>query len=178
MKIYKPQGADNYEIATFDHDEDYDILLTLDGQPRAATWRPVKVSRTKAPREAGYPSDFPWMGSSKLIMRRTAVDALRDILDAHGEILPLATDDGVELFIYNAKVVDALDEASSTVSKFPNTDRIMAIKKVAFVKSAIEGLDIFRLSRWPNTSYVSERFVERVNQAGLRGLVFNEVWSD
>jgi 2-phospho-L-lactate transferase/gluconeogenesis factor (CofD/UPF0052 family) len=31
-------------------------------------------------------------------MRRSAVDALRDILDVNGEVLPLSTDDGVELF--------------------------------------------------------------------------------
>lgn len=53
----------------------------------------------------------------------------------------------------------------------------MRIRKVAFVASAIEGVDLFRLPHRASSTYVSERFVERVRTAGLRGLVFNKVWS-
>lgn len=35
---------------------------------------------------------------------------LRDILDANGEVLPLSTDDGVELSVLNARIVDASNE--------------------------------------------------------------------
>jgi hypothetical protein len=109
-------------------------------------------------------------------MRWSAADALHDILDANGEVLPLSTDDGVELFVLNARVIDALDEANSSLMKFPGTNRIMRIKKVAFVASTIEGVDLFRLPHRASSTYVSERFVERVKAAGLRGLAFNKVW--
>jgi hypothetical protein len=46
-------------------------------------------------RHACKPSDFPWLGGHALILRTTAVEALRDLLEANGE-LPLATADGVE----------------------------------------------------------------------------------
>jgi hypothetical protein len=110
-------------------------------------------------------------------MRRTAVDALRNLLEAHGEILPLATEDGVELFAFNACVIDALDEPNSSLMKFPGTNRIMRIIKVAFVPTAVRGVDIFRLPHRASATYVSNRFVEHVHAAGLRGLDFNEVWS-
>lgn len=178
MKIFKPLCDEDYEVIALAPGETYLSFFMLDGQPRREIWKPIKVRRVKArPREIGRASDFPWMLSSHLVMSRAAVEALHDILDAHGEVLPLATDDDVELFVYNARVVDALDEVNSTLFKIPNTDRINYIKKVVFVKSAIQGLNIFRLSRYPNTTYVSERFIERVNRANLRGLVFNEVWS-
>ncbi len=42
----------------------------------------------------------------------------------------------------------------------------------------ISGVDIFKIpSLRVSPTYVSERFVERVKAAGLRGLVFNKVWS-
>lgn len=50
----------------------------------------------------------------------------------------------------------------------------MLIERVAFVQSAIEGLDLFRLPHRSTPTYVSERFVERVKSAGLRGLIFNK----
>jgi len=46
---------------------------------------------------------------------------------------------------------------------------------VAFVQAAIRGEDIFRLPHRASATSVSERFVECVNAANLRGLEFNEV---
>jgi hypothetical protein len=33
-------------------------------------------------------SDFPWLGSHVLVMRRPAIDALQEILQSSGEFLP------------------------------------------------------------------------------------------
>ena len=176
--VYEPLVAEGYEWVNAVKERDYEVFLQFDGQPRASMWKPIAVRRVRADeRQAFKPSDFPWLGSHALIMRRSAVDALRDILDANGEVLPLSTDDGVELSVLNARIVDALDEANSSLMKFPGTNRIMRIKKVAFVPSKIEGVDLFRLPHRASSTYVSERFVERVKAAGLRGLVFNRSWS-
>lgn len=178
MTIFEPLVADGYEWVNACDDSDYETFLAFDGAPRGRSWKPVKVRRVRADdRQAFRPSDFPWLGSHALVLRRTAVDALRDVLDAHGETLPLETDDGVELWVFNARTVDALDEAKSSVMRFPGTNRIMRISKVAFVEKAIRGLDVFRLPHRAASTYVSERFVERVKKAKLRGLEFNLVWS-
>lgn len=175
--IYEPLVAEGFEWVNAVQEGEYEAFLQLDGQPRASTWKPIAVRRVRADgRQACNPSHFPWLGSHALIMRRPAVDALRDILAANGELLPLSTDDGVELYVLNARSIDALDEANSVLMKFPGTNRIMHIQKVAFVASRIEGVDLFRLPHRASSTYVSERFVERVRAAGLRGLVFHEVW--
>jgi hypothetical protein len=177
--VYEPLVAEGYEWVMPIDEQDHEVFVQFDGQPRRSTWKPVPVRRVRADeRQAFNPSDFPWLGSHALIMRRAAVDALRDLLDASGEVLPLSTDDGVELFVLNARVVDALDEAKSSLIKFPGTNRIMYIKKVAFDAAAIEGRDVFRLPHRGSPTYVGERFIDRVEAAGLRGLVFNEVWSE
>lgn len=175
--IYEPLGAEGYEWVIACDDEDFETFVEFDGSPRSSSWKPIKVRRTKADEhQAGYPSDFPWLAASSLVFRRRAVEALRDLLEAGGEILPLATEDDVELFVLNAQLVNALDEERASVIKFPGTNRIMHIQKVAFVDRKIHGLDLFRLPHRASPTYVSERFVERVNAAGLVGLRFDRVW--
>lgn len=178
MDILEPMVHEGYEWINCVKPADYEVFAGFDGSSRGATWRPIPVRRVRADEHHEVkPSDFPWLGSDALVMRRSAVDALRDILDANGELLPLSTDDGVELFVLNARVLDALDEPNSSLMKFPGTNRIMRIKKVAFVTSVVKGADMFRLPLRASSTYVSERFVERVNAAGLCGLVFSKVWS-
>ena len=175
---FEPLVREGYEWINCLNQADYEFFAGFDGSPHIAGWNPIPVRRVRADsRQAFKPSDFPWLGSRALVMRRSAVDALRDILDRNGEILPLSTDDGVDLFVLNARVIDALDEASSSLTKFPGTNRIMRLKSVAFVPSAIEGVDLFRLPHRGSATYVSERFVGRVKAAGLHGLAFNLRWS-
>jgi hypothetical protein len=176
--IYQPVVAEGYEWVNTVSDEDYEVFLRFDGQPRGPTWQPVPVRRVRADdRQACHASDFPWLGEHALIMRRSAVEALRDILETNGEVLPLFTGDGVELYVLNARTIDALDETRSALTKFPGTNRIMRIKRVAFDESKVRGIDIFRLPHRASPTYVSQRFVDRVRDAGLRGLVFTKVWS-
>jgi hypothetical protein len=178
VKIFKPIVADDFEWINTLNDSDYDVFLSLDGKPRSDTWVPIKVRRVRADKRHGKkPSDFPWLGGP-LIMRQKAVDALGDMLKAHGEILPLEDYDGAELFVFNAHVIDALDEAKSKLTWFPGKNKIMSIEAEAFLPEPIQDVDVFRLPLRSSATYLSERFVNRIKEAGLVGLDFNEVWPD
>lgn len=178
MDFFEPMVREGYEWINCVDQADYEVFAGFDGSYRGAAWKPLPVRRVRADEHHDLqPSDFPWLGSDALVMRRAAVDALRDMLDANGEVLSLSTDDGVELFVLNALVLDALDEPNSALIRFPGTNRIMRIKKAAFVGSMIGGADVFRLPHRGSSTYVSERFLQRVRAAGLRGLAFNKVWS-
>lgn len=173
--FFKPLVRENYEWINTCRDDDYEVFLAFDGSPRAADWTPVKVRRVRADeRQDCKPSDFPWLGSDVLIMRTRAVLALRPMLDAHGELLPLATDDDVKLFALNVTtVIDALDEEKSSILRFPGSGRIMGIDKAVFRDELLGDVDIFRLPHRASATYVSERFVDAVKTAGLEGLEFN-----
>jgi hypothetical protein len=178
MRYFEPMVEEGYEWVNCVDQVDYETFASFDGSPRKNGWNPIRVKRVPADeRHDAKASDFPWLGSDALVMRQSAVERMGDIVNANGEVLPLSTDDGTVLFVLNARVIDALDEGSSSVMKFPGTNRIMRIKKVAFIASAIEGVDLFRLPHRASSTYVSERFVERVKAAGLHGLRFNEVWA-
>jgi hypothetical protein len=56
--------------------------------------------------------------------------------------------------------------------------RIMRITRYAFRPEVVAGVDIFKLpSLRVSPTFVSEYFVKAWKAAGLRGLVFNKVWS-
>jgi hypothetical protein len=178
MRIFQPLGLDGFECVNACNPNDYETFFAFDGQSVLDHWTPVRVRRVRADaRQACNPSDFPWLGSQALVMRRTAMEALHDILKADGEILPLATDDDVELFAFNARVRDAMDAARSSLVKFPGTDRIMQVKRIAFTASAIQDVHIFRLPHRGSATYVSQHFVDRVTSSALVGLQFNCVWN-
>lgn len=178
MIVYEPLVTNGYEWVNCADAEDYEVFNNFDGTARGKEWRPVLVRRVRADHSQDMKeSDFPWLGSWALVMRKAATDALRNILEESGEILPLQTDDGVELSVLNAQVVDALDEASSDIMRLPSSNRIMLVKKPVFLENPIKGLDVFRLPHRASSTYVSDEFVKRVKEAGLRGLTFNKVWS-
>jgi hypothetical protein len=178
MEIYKSIGSTGYEIIHCVEGYDgWQSLSKLDGTSLKTDWKPTLVRRVRSSkREAFRPADLPYEACS-LILRRSAVDALRDILDAHGELLPLEDEGGVELYVFNVRAIDALDEPRSKINYFEGTNRICYIDKPVFIPSAVEGVDIFTLRRKLGRIYFSDRFVARVKAAKLKGLDFTKVWS-
>ncbi|HRI71360.1 MAG TPA: hypothetical protein PK156_44310, partial [Polyangium sp.] len=144
---------------------------------RAQTWKPVPVRRLAiTPRGAFRPSDSPYFGGDCLLFRRSAVDALRDILDATGELLPLQDEGGVELFAHNTWAIDAFDHERADGSRDEN-GRILNATKHVFIPSVVDGVDIFKQAcERAGAIFVSERFLSRWKQAKLKGLEFRLAW--
>lgn len=179
MNIYEPTLAEGYEFINCCLDADYEVFEALDGSPQGSRWNAVKVTLIRNDEGKNLaPCDFPsWPGAPALVMGKRAVDALCDILDSNGEVLPLASDDSTELFVLNAQTIDALDEEHSDIWRIPGSGRIGRIMKVAFQENALCDVDVFRLPHRGSAVYVSQRFVDRVNESGLVGLDSDLAWS-
>jgi uncharacterized protein DUF1629 len=179
MKFFSLESMEGAERLSPINEEDYD-LLKFDGSPLGTLWRPMKVRRQLAG-ENGMrtPSDFPSFGLRSFFgISRRAADALGQLLNGNAEILPLAVEDGSDFSILNVtKVVDALDEPKSVLMRIP-TGRIVYVKKPAFRLDAIRGLRIFRLPLTATAIYMSREFTEAVEAAGLKGMRFEDAWSD
>ena len=155
-----------------------DRLRQVNGKPIKTRWKPIRVERIRATaREVGRPSDAPYVFMSGiLVFRRAAVDALRDILDAYGELLPLEDVGGVELYVYNPRPLQAIDYAQS---KGWRNDKggLDVVDRHVFFPSVVEGVDIFRQAdECGGDIYLSERFLQRWKQAKLKGLDFILAW--
>lgn len=177
MRIFEYQGSTGYEMLHCVESEGTFTLFELDGSPRADAWTPVRVRRVRPSKREGFrASDSPYFSSMGLVFRRSAVDALRDILDANGELLPLEDEEGVELFAYNVQALDALDHQLTQGSRYEN-GRIKMASNHVFIPSIVDGVDIFRQAQErASRVYLSERFLQRWKKAKLKGLDFTLAW--
>jgi hypothetical protein len=160
------------------HENAYDDLKVIDGmslewrtQPLAKHWKPMPVI---GPVKSFH--DYPCLELIEPVFSRRAVDALGDMLTANGDLLPLETDVG-EYFLYVVQTkIDALNVPRSDVRR--NHDKQVAARIVYFdfIPSRLAGASIFRIPEQPNYTLVTDRFKERVEQAGLNGFEFAKVW--
>ena len=176
--IYTPLGADGHELCHPFRQEDFETInVEVDGTPRASTWKPLPMRLIREDEGQRLAlSDSPWLGSHALIFKPTVVEAVGPILRQYGELLPLICSEA-EVVMYNpTRLIDALDESTSSVVRF-SEGNIMWIKRYGFRADVVGELDIFKI---PNLrlspTFLSERFVDRWRKAGLAGLDFERVW--
>jgi hypothetical protein len=177
MRFHSYLSSTGYEIINCMNWEGYEAFSKLNEKPASKDWKPVPVRRVRPSLREGFrASDGPFCGSEILIFRRSAVDALRDMLDAHGELLPLEDEGGVKLWAFHPRSIDALDQEKTQGSRLPD-GRIELPRIHVFVPEKVEGVDIFKLAA-PRAGgiYLSERFLQRWKQAKLKGLDFYLAW--
>lgn len=176
--IYTPLGLDGYELCHPVKQDDFETInVEVNGVSRQASWRPIPM---RLVREDGKQklamSDSPWLGAHALIFRPNVVAALGQMLRENGELLPIECSEA-DLTIYNpTRVIDALNEAASSVLRFSG-GRIMMIQRYVFHIEVIGEIDVFKI---PNLrvspTFLSHRFVDRWEASGLKGLEFKRVW--
>jgi hypothetical protein len=174
MNVYllapKTEGFQDLALA---NESDLDFVHdNFRGESMAADWMPLAVDVLDRDLE---PSDFPAMGSVPVLSGR-AVEALRDVLERHGELLPL---EGGDFFAYNVTMLpDALDEDASEV-KYARSGRVIRIVRYELRPASLQGIEIFKLPQQPRSNcYATDAFAARVDDAGLVGFDFSRrVWS-
>ena len=144
-------------------------------------WKPVtlkkKWSKPKVEGRVGSFNDYPCLEFTTPVFSKRACEVLSDYLLPNGELLPLDSEVG-EYFVFNVlKVTHALDVKSSQCS-FVEDPPTWAFncEFFEFEKKKLAGLSIFQILQLPGETYVSDDFVERVNESGLNGFNFTKVW--
>jgi hypothetical protein len=171
MTIYKFQVIEGQEWIFPIDDDDFETFLAMDG-PVIQDWAPPVVRMVEA-EESSY-SDFPWLGEHAPILKGPAVDALAPVLSQYGQLLPLK---GENVWLFNVTtVLDALDKEKSGIVHFDNGE-ILDIEKHVFKREVIGTAEIFKLPMRASAVYVTGGFVEKVRNAGLRGVSFAPVWT-
>ena len=120
--------------------------------------------------------DTPGLDTDIPVFNPKAVEALADLLEGNGELLPISI--GSErYFLFNVtQILDALDEPHCEVVRF-DSGRIMDIIRYSFVEAKLAGAFVFRIPQDVGRVFVTEPFVERVKSAGLVGFKLPLVWS-
>ena len=176
MKVYLLRAdSDHYESLIMPGGGLYEFAGRFNGSPMKNSVSDAMIK--KDPRRLPK-GDFPSLIPNVPVFSRRAVEAMRDLLESHGEILPVMIS-GDEYFLLNVtRVVDALDESNSEVIRFEGSSKVLNIRTHSFHEEKLFGIMIFKISQVITMDvFVTDAFVERVSSAGLKGFWFPLVWS-
>jgi A nuclease family of the HNH/ENDO VII superfamily with conserved AHH len=143
------------------------------GESKAATWR---VPDARWERDTGRPIPDFEMLTDLPVVTTEAYEALQPVLDGRGEVLPLDVTDGPDAVAFNVtRVIDALDEERSEIKRF-SSGRVMRVARPVFIPDRVKDETVFRVTTYPRTVYVTDRFLEAAEAIGLEGMRLSEDW--
>lgn len=168
---------EKYLWLTLHNEADSKLLEPIsEAKPVAASWKPVTVEPIVEDADDRYKvlSDFPAFWTHP-VMSKKAIVALRDFLNENTELLPVT---GKPYHIVNVtRLLDVLDEDKSQLQRFASSNDIMHISEYWFKENRLDNVPIFRLPQYRSVEvFVNHEFRERVDNAGLTGFVFKQVW--
>ncbi len=117
-------------------------------------------------------------------INQKSADALSDILERHAELYPVTLEEKPDENFYMVVVrteLDALDRSRSKGQKSiinPDSELFVSVDEWAFHEDIIADNDLFYIPDVRTKSFVSERFKQRVADAGLRGFEFRTKFWD
>jgi hypothetical protein len=153
-------------------------------------WIPVEVEIAEGDENKLPNSDQPIVDLFAVyapIFSQKAVDALADLLEGNGELLPLLCETGT-YYVFNVTFeADILNYQLSEFKAFDPKELVPAlsgaepcdITKFVFYPEQDERLSIFKLPRRGHAHagfFVTERFVRRVREAQLKDFEFQTKW--
>jgi hypothetical protein len=162
--------------------EPTDLVDQLHGEQSGQDrWTPVAARVADPPHELPHPApDFPRFASpGVLLLSRRAADTLGDLLEPHGEFLPL---EGVPYLLFHVtRMLDALDEERSRLVRLAMFEgrpaTVAQVSRFALHAEVVTGATVFRMTAIPRGGiFVTDRFVERGRTAALTGLRLQPVW--
>ncbi len=186
MKIYQVEETTQDEILIdykFVNEEDKKLFMKNNlGQPKRIRkeWPNVELTRV----DGRIPGDFIFVNSGRgLFLNEKALTLLSKYFE-NCEMLDIYVDETRHYYINVLELVDCLDKENSDYDDddFEEYEYLM-IDKFALLKENLEDKNIFRVkldSFWEGAEpqmdvFVSERFKQTVEEAGLNGFKFVEV---
>ncbi|MCG8402552.1 MAG: hypothetical protein MJA84_13340, partial [Firmicutes bacterium] len=98
-------NVDDYENLTWVNKIDIDEVQSYDGRSKLNDWKPLAVKRMY---NREY-SNTPGLSSHIPVFDDRSVEVVKELLNGHAEILPLACSDGEFYAINVTEVLDCID---------------------------------------------------------------------
>ena len=189
MKVYILQDDFDYKnhimkyrpIVTLNPQDGFKVAGTVRnarGQSILSIWEAPEVKPIWEEPEKPV-ADISFIGvTGPITVNGKAHNALKDLLESSGELLPLKSEEG-EFFIHNVTtVIDAFDYEKS-VYKWQPTLENEAIGRLcifSFQKRCLENAVAFRFPKYLGDCFYTDIFKRRVEEADLKGALFQLIW--
>jgi len=150
---------------------------------RQKVWNPSRIVPVRVVEWAGRGSyvlvDFAYFDHlSPLLLSPYAQEALAPVLDGRGYFADtdFVVDDGVYRLFFPTRRVDAIDLENSVLRRFKDGG-VWDVVKHELRQDALEAETIMTLEHRRSFIFVSDEFVDVLNQAELTGYTLRQIWS-
>jgi len=156
---------------------------TFDCTPKASGWVPPKVYILSPNLKRG---NFFNLSPGGLVIDAEGINALRALLEMSGELLPVSYKGEEFAFLNVTSFVDALDQDRTNWVYAKGSGTKIRIEKYAFHSHRLPETPLFRIPETNKTVTFTieglkdpeDEFKFNVEQKGLKGLIFKEIWTD
>ena len=158
-------------------------VLKMNCVPKLSTWRSPEVYVHNPKLEKG---DFFHLCSGGFVIGTPVANELRTIFEIAGELLPL-THNGLPFYLFNVlECVNCLNTKKTEWVIGKTTGAKIRIKNYQFDKNKLSESTLFKIPETSATEILcvtglkdsEDEFKTRVERAGLKGLIFERLWSD
>lgn len=169
-------GTDaHYHYLALKHENDA-RALNFSGKSLIDSWYPLQVEIVAL--EGKTLSDFPAMTGGTLVCNERSLEVIFPFIGHSIEVLPLQSEHEKFYIINVLDMVDCLDHELSEIEYF-KSGNIKAITRYTFREKCLRNRAIFKIvERKGGPIFVSDTFKKIVEQNGLRGLNFREIWEE
>jgi hypothetical protein len=150
----------------------WELLNELDGHRFEGEWPRPKLERLPT----GPPGDFAYLASHVVALTAPAWGALRPEIEGSVQALPLDVQ-GEEYQVLNVlDVLDCLDPELTELRTVEPSGRVVGVRRWALREDVVQGHDIFKARAAElQAVLVSEQFRGWVEEAGLKGAIFDPI---
>lgn len=126
--------------------------------------------------------DFPklWYAMTTLMCSKKAKDLLQNLIDNDVEFIPTKCNEDELYIIHTLHYKDAVDHDSSEIRSLSSGLEVEYLS-YSFIEEKIENANIFKVllnnNHYTTKIFVTSEFKDIVEQNGLTGIKFTEVWN-
>ncbi len=183
MKVYRvsPDVNKFQYFLLDDHECGLTKMMDFDCTPKTEEWVAPAVYTFNPKRTNG---NFPALcATATLVVDEVALKQLADLLEMSGELLPLPHNGSIYHVLNVTDCVNALDERKTQWRYEQNSG---PIETYHFHARRLPETPLFKIPETYRTEILTiegqkdpdDEFKGRVERLGLKGLVFEELWSD
>jgi hypothetical protein len=161
------------ESIIIDGEESYKFFDNNFYGKEADSWGAVYVKTLKGKKKCDM---YEFSDGYPIVSERT-VSVLEKYLEGRVQVLPVIYNDNDKLFVLNVtNLIDCLDHERSEIRRL-SSGRVGSIDNYVFKYHLLNDAYIFKIPETPRSRiFVNDTFKSAVEEAGLIGFVFIEVW--
>ena len=183
MRIYRiVADVNRYQGFSVEGDDIWHTdMMTFDCKPKGSDWAAPSVY-TLHPRLTR--GSFFNLCPGALVLDGHATEALQDLLEMSGEMLPLSYNNESFTVLNVTECVNVLDEDGCKWVYGKSTGARIRIERYAFRANRLTEAPLFKIPETCRSEILcceglkdsDDEFKHRVERLGLKGLIFEEVW--